>query len=1049
MIGEPIPAPRVIDIVRQLAQALGAAHAAGIVHRDIKPENIMVRPDGYVKVLDFGVAKTLVQNATTGVTAFDATPTLTAAGTLIGTTAYMSPEQCRGEAVERPSDIFALGIVCYEMLTGRKPFAGESVVRLLQAILTEHPAPPSRLAPGVPQMLDALVLAMLSKDAVLRPTAESIAADLAIVNGAALPAQATGSPVRSIVGRDRDCDVLTGLLAQVAPGRGLIAAVIGEPGIGKTSMVEDVLARWEHAPAQLRPTIARGKCSERLAGTEAYLPILEILDHLLRNTAGGSFVEMMKQVAPSWYVHVATLSSDTITTQQLREDIKTTSQERMKRELAGYFQELSRVRPLVLVLEDVHWADASTVDLLNYLAGRFDSMRVLIVVTYRPSDMAVSKHPFLHLAEQLKAMNALVEVPLTVLSHEDVERYLALEFPGHGFPATFASLIHERTEGHPLFLVDLLRYLTDRDEIAQQDGRWVLKHAPEAVASELPETVRSTIRGKLERLDEVDRKILAVASVQGHEFDTIVVSDALTLDAADVEEHVEVLDRVHRLVATVGPSDLPDRALSVRYRFAHVLYQNVMYGSLQPTRRASYAARVAGALVAHAGDHAGQLAAELAMLYETARDFAASATYFHTAARQAIAIFGFQEALSLANRGLAAVASLPDSPSRRQQELKLQMAKGAALRSTSGWATPEIERVFARARQLCHELNDAPEVFPALWATTLFHLIRGNLLECRDYADQLLVLAASTGQPAHLMAAHHVAGVSREFIGEMSESSRLLERARELHDPAEHSIYVQMFGQDCGITARAMSSRPLWALGFPDRALVRAEETVAIARSVRDPLMVTFSLVIAQSMRLYRGDAAQALSIGDEILALCREYRLPQEAEWSRSLQGAALIALGRTDDGIERLVDSRAVQRALNAHLVRPHFLAQLAGGYRHAGQIERGLAAVDEGLASAAETNQHGYIADLHRERGELLWLGGNTAAAEQSLREAIAACAPQQLKSFELRAATALARLLRDTGRAADARSVLEPVYGWFTEGFDTADLVAARTLLSQIG
>jgi tetratricopeptide (TPR) repeat protein len=299
------------------------------------------------------------------------------------------------------------------------------------------------------------------------------------------------------------------------------------------------------------------------------------------------------------------------------------------------------------------------------------------------------------------------------------------------------------------------------------------------------------------------------------------------------------------------------------------------------------------------------------------------------------------------------------------------------------------------------------------------------------------------------MAAHHVAGVSREFIGEMAESSRLLERARELHDPAEHSIYVQMFGQDCGITARAMSSRPLWALGFPDRALVRAEETVAIARSVRDPLMVTFSLVIAQSMRLYRGDAAQALSIGDEILALCREYRLPQEAEWSRSLQGAALIALGRTDEGIERLVDSLAVQRALNAYLVRPHFLAQLAGGYRHAGQIERGLAAVDEGLASAAQTNQHGYIADLHRERGELLWLGGDTAAAEQSLREAIAACAPQQLKSFELRAATALARLLRDTARAADARSVLEPVYGWFTEGFDTADLVAARTLLSQIG
>jgi predicted ATPase len=309
--------------------------------------------------------------------------------------------------------------------------------------------------------------------------------------------------------------------------------------------------------------------------------------------------------------------------------------------------------------------------------------------------------------------------------------------------------------------------------------------------------------------------------------------------------------------------------------------------------------------------------------------------------------------------------------------------------------------------------------------------------------------AERSGEQAYLMAAHHVSGVVREFIGDMVESSRLLERCRELHLPSEHLAYTAMYGQDPGMTARAMSSRPLWALGYPDRAAARASETLTIAKSQRQPTTLAFALVVIQGIHLYRGEAADALAIGDEIGALCREYKLPQEALWSQAFQGYALSLLGRTSEGIDVVKGSLAAQQAISAGLVRPAFLALLADALRQAGRFDEGLQAVDEGFAHAERTFEGGYLAELHRVRGELLRLTGQAAPAEASLREALNYAGRQQAKSFELRAATALAGLLQSAGRRDDARAVLAPIYDWFTEGHNTADLVRARTLLSEIG
>jgi predicted ATPase len=257
-----------------------------------------------------------------------------------------------------------------------------------------------------------------------------------------------------------------------------------------------------------------------------------------------------------------------------------------------------------------------------------------------------------------------------------------------------------------------------------------------------------------------------------------------------------------------------------------------------------------------------------------------------------------------------------------------------------------------------------------------------------------------------------------------------------------------MFGIDPGMVARAMSSRPLWTLGHPDAALERSRETIALGRSQRQPVTLVFALVVAQGIHLYRGEYAAAIDVGDEVIALCQEYEFPQEAEWARAFQGAALAADGRSDEGIDRLRSSLATMKALRSGLVRTTFLALFAEALGRAGQTDEALEAVAEGFAHAERTTERGFIAELHRVRGDVLSRAGRRTEAESSLREALAVAQAQQARAFELRAATSLARLLASSDRVDEARAILSPVVDWFTEGAGTADLSAARGLLAEI-
>ncbi len=1038
----------VADVGMQVARALGAAHTAGIVHRDVKPENIMVRADGLVKVLDFGLARHLEID---GAPESEQTQLQTMPGLLLGTPAYMAPEQAIGGTAGPAADIFALGIVLYEMVAGRRPFTAPTSVALIARIISDQPPPFAPAGEPVPRAMEELIFRMLEKDPERRPSARDVERQLAATTAATaafdLPPALPASASKITVGRDVQRGQLLRAFGRVKSGRSLIVAVTGEPGIGKTSLVEeffnDLLRRGD------RPTVARGRCSESLAGAEAYLPILEVLDSLMRSGGGATIAPIIKTVAPSWYVQVATYSDGDTALTELREPAPAVSPERMKRELAALLQELSKRQPLVVFIEDLHWADVSTVDMLNYLAARFEDMRLLVVTNYRPSDMALAKHPFLGIRSDLQSRGLFEEIELRFLAPEDIERYLALQFPANRFPPDFAAAVHAKTEGSPLFMADLVRYLRDTGAIVEERGTWLLAGGVPAASRDLPESVRGMIARKIEQVDEDDRRLLLTASVQGSDFDSATAGEAAGMDPGDVEERLEALERVHVFVRRGEEHEFPDRTLTLQYQFVHVLYQNVLFGTLQPTRRAAISGAVAAALAKHHGSDVEAVAGRLAVLFEGARDFAAAARYFFMAAQRAVSLFAFREALALADRGIDGLRTLPNGPERKQLELGLQMIRGLCLRAVKGWAAPELESAFGRARQICQELHDPPELFPVLWNLTFFRMIRGDLAQVAADTKTLMAQAEAANQQPFLMAVDHVAGVSNEFIGNFAESHRLLERARERHVPAQHRAYNAMFGIDPGMVARAMSSRPLWALGYPDQALTRSHETIALGRQQRQPVTFVFALIVAQGIHLYRGESAEAIALGDEIVGLCREHEFAQEAEWARGFQASAMALQGRTPGAVAQLRSALDALQALRSGLTRTMFLSLLADALLRDGRPDEGLAAVNEGFAHAERTHEHGFLAELHRLRGELLAAQGDAAAAEESLRTALEVARNREAKSFELRAATSLAQMMATDGRAGDARALLAPVYGWFTEGHGTADLMAAQGVLAAIG
>jgi tetratricopeptide (TPR) repeat protein len=933
MVGQGMDLASLARIGEQVAKALSVAHAAGIVHRDIKPDNIMVRDDGYVKVLDFGLARLVPTGSSPTFATAD-----TAAGTVLGTARYMSPEQARGEMTDSATDMFSLGIVLYELSTGRHPFPADSQIGVLHAILSQAPLRPSLLNPQVPAVLDSLILRLLEKDARLRPSATEVESEFRGLTGTHAGAPATRGIVsieRHTVGRKCELADLRDAFNSAESGRGLVMCVAGEPGIGKTTLAEDFLATLVAAGRHC--SIARGKCSERMAGTEAYLPILEALEGLLHGDDSISMAAALKRVAPTWYVQVAPLAANDSSFSRIMEEAKAASQERLKRELNAFLLEASRIRPLVFFLDDLHWADVSTIDLLAYIGGKIGSLRMLIIATYRPSDLLLAKHPFNEVKLVLQERGVCRDLAVAFLTPADVELYLTKEFPEHRFPPEFASLIHAKTEGSPLFMVDLIRYLRNRGVIAEQEqGRWSLVESVPDIQRELPESVRSMIQRKIDQLNDAERRLLSAASVQGQEFDSAVVARALEMDAAEVEERLEILERVHLFVRKIGEQEFPDSQLTLRFVFVHALYQNALYAALAPTRRTSLSAAVAGALQAFYGERSAEIASTLAFLFEAARDFARAADYFLQASQNSARVFANHEAISLSRRALANAEKLRGA--ERMSRVLAAAFELARLHLTTSQFDEAIED-FVLAEKAAGELGNKEAQIDAICGTAMSMFNVHRMAEMREQANRALEIASAAGSSAGVASAESVLACDRLCTGDLGAAEQYFRHAL----PVLQEKGVQLGVVDAFSYLGALHT---WRLDYAE-----AERVTSWALQKARELGASFHIVenlFFRGMALgNHGRLSDALSVLEEARRLAElngeRYwlpRIPNTLGWIYREMQDLDTALQLDSENVRLAEEMGMVEGRANAHVNLGHdylALGDPARAFEHLQQAEQ----------------------------------------------------------------------------------------------------------------
>ncbi|MDH3237109.1 MAG: AAA family ATPase [Deltaproteobacteria bacterium] len=862
-----------------------------------------------------------------------------------------------------------------------------------------------------------------------------------------------------LVGREIELARLHQWFDTALEGVRRVGFIIGEAGIGKTTLVDAFVAEVGNEDALW---IGHGQCVDQYGAGEAYLPLLEALGRMCRGPEGEQLLALLRRQAPSWLMQMPALQGEAERAALQQHAESGATQARMLRELAEAVEQLTAERPLLLVLEDLHWSDASTLAWLSYVARRREAARLLVLGTYRPVEAIVVAHPLRTLTQELRGRGQCEELLLDYLSEDAVAAYLAGRCPGREVPAGLAHMLHQRTDGNPLFLVTLVDTLVREGKLVEGTAGWELPEGLEAMAALVPEGLRQLIELHLDQVSPEDQTILEAGSVAGAEFSAAAVATGVEHEAESVEARCEALARRAQFVQTLGSAAWPDGTVAARYRFLHALHQEVLYNRIPAGQRMRLHRRIGMRLEAGHGGKSQEIAAELAEHFVRGGDAPRAVQYLRHAGENARQRSAYQEAIAHLTRGIEMLGQLPDNVERARQEVDLQTILGLTYMAAKGYATPEVGAAYTRARALCQPMDDALRLGRVLGGSWIFHLARAEFHTAREMAEQMLELGQTTNNSDILGPAHHGVGQVLFHTGEFAPAKEHLEQAfalftRQLLSSPDAIPSVQ----DGRVISLGFLAFSLWHLGYPDQAFQKVQEALTLARELSHPFTLAYALFFVAAVHGYRGDHALVHQPNEEMLALSLEHGFPVFVAAGTFVRILMFLAQGKIEiaEGIAQISQTIDTYRETGAVSGFPMLLAVLAELQMGAGQVEEGLASLSEAQANVDKTGERRFDSMLFHIKGKLL-LGQTSrlqnaedqrekaAEAEACFRHAVDVARRQNAKSLELKAVMSLGRFWQQQGRRDEARELLAEVVGWFTEGFDTADLKTAKALLEEL-